>query len=80
MVVAVASGYCKRCDRLVSIEPKEHKGGDERTRNWYPVAHVWAEHVGCCGSVIEGSCTRCDKPVTESEIATAACPGTKRPI
>lgn len=78
----MALGCCAKCDRLVSISPGELKA-DGRTRCWYPVRHAWIEHAGCGGSVDDGVCNRCKRPVTGDDpraIAHDDCPGRKRAI
>jgi hypothetical protein len=82
-------GYCKGCDKLVSIEPRElkHPGSDSRDRNWYPVTHAKQEHDRCGGAVLVGEdeCNRCGESYARIFARGALslkpiCPGVKKPL
>jgi hypothetical protein len=78
----MALGCCKKCDRLVSIQPAEQRPG-QRERHWYPVRHEWIEHDGCGGAVEDGVCNRCAAAVAGDDpraIAHDDCPGRTRSI
>ena len=72
-------GYCARCDRLVSIEPREHVG-EGRARAWYPVPHHMVQHDQCGGAIVDGECGRCGASHSTEGTIVPLCPGTKRAL
>lgn len=85
----MALGYCRVCDKLLSIRPGGQKWGS-REVNWYPTSHWVNVHKGCDGLVVftgldeneyptSTACMKCG-PVGLLDFESKRCPGEKKSL